>query len=373
MSTLRNLVVFSLSVSILVLCFGSVAFCWQPPNPVMDPNMAVMGPPMQPGPVGPPVQPPPFGAPCPPPMGMMPCQPGVPGCKPGLLGPLTLSAGYVSTFNGSGYRREFSQNNLGGTQPNLEFRVPATGAWLGASQTFYVGRSCGLLASGGILIPSKTTGDLVEQGQVIIPVNSEFSASNNWGRIDGAGFCEVFRSANCSFSALAIGGFRWDYYSSKQDGSSTEVGTGVLVENFKNDLTINSYLPYIGGQLSQNFGDFSANVRFIVSPGLWGNMKLQETDVDFTGAPLQGGGETSAPVSSGTFLELYSVLTARLMPQAEVGAYFDWTKVELVSDSRNNVFTFNGLPTVSTPEQIRFDRNTWSVGGTALINFDLGL
>jgi hypothetical protein len=385
MNNFKHLAFVIFSVSVLVASFGSVGNCWQPTNPVMGPNIAPMGPPMQGAPMCPSMQ----GTPmCPPmpvcrpmqppsaccpgiPMEMMPCR-----SKLKILGPLTLSAGYVGTFNNSGFRREVSSSNPAAAFPSYEFRAPTKGVWLGASQTFYVCPKCGLVGSGGILAPSKTHGTIVQQGVAdVSSPNSDIDIKNQWGRADAAAFCEVFRSRNCKFGFLALGGFRWDHFEQKADGTAVDAA-GASLGNFKDDLTVDSYLPYLGGQFSLYSCKSSANVRFIVSPGLWGDLKLDNTNL-----PLSGAGHVKAPLQWGNFWELYAVYTLSPFKWAEAGAYFDWTFLELVSETRSNTFVSTSpaalaalLPTtLSNPERIHVDRNSWSVGGTLKFSFDLGI
>jgi hypothetical protein len=380
MNKFKHLALLLLSVSILVVSFGSVGNCWQPPNPVMGPNMVPMGPPMQGPPMGPPMQgppmqfgqsmqPPPFCGPGQP-MGMMPCQP-----RQNLLGPLTISVGYIDTFKNSQIRREVASNGIT-VSPSYEFKTPTTGAWLGASQSLYVGQKCGIVGSGGILVPSKTHGTVVLQGTPgAITPSSDIDIDNQWGRVDGAAFCEVFRTENCNFGFLILGGFRWDYFEQKVKGDAVNAN-GASVGNFKDDLTVNSYLPYLGGQFSLSSCNSSANVRFIVSPGLWGEMKLDDTNL-----PQIGSGHLKAPFQWGNFWELYSVYSMCLFQNVEAGAYFDWTFLELVSEARSNTFVTTletavaaaQAITVSNQERIHLHRNTWSVGGTLKIDFDFGI
>jgi len=333
----------------------------------MGPNMAVMGPPMPTPPMGPPMCPPgQFCGPVPP-MGMMPCGP-----KQSLLGPFTFAAGYVDTFKGSGYFREYGLNNAAVVIPSQEFRLKMNGAWLGCAQNFYLGnncgtgRNCGLVASGGLLIPSDTPGTVHERGFVVVPVTTDFTANNEWGKLDAAGFCEVFRSPTCDYGLMLLGGFRWDYVNTKLNATSLSAA-GAIVQTFRNDVTFNSYLPYLGLQCTRSFCNSSANVRFIVTPAIWGDLKLKETVTD-TGIGT-GGGNTDAPFDWGNLMELYAVYSLCVSKNLQAGAYFDWTNLQFESKSRNNGFT-NALGTMITPEKIHFDRNSWSVGGTVLINFD---
>ncbi len=201
---------------------------------------------------------------------------------------------------------------------------------------------------------------------------SDTDIDNQWGRVDGAAFCEVFRTDDCNFGFLILGGFRWDYFEQKVTGDVADAnGTGV--GTFKDDLTVNSYLPYLGGQFSYTTCASSANVRFIVSPGLWGDMKLDNTNL-----PVIGAGHLKAPFQWGNFWELYAVYSLGLFDSVEAGAYFDWTFLELVSEARSNTFATSAAallpaPTISTLERIHLHRNTWSVGGTLRFSLDFGI
>jgi hypothetical protein len=172
-----------------------------------------------------------------------------------------------------------------------------------------------------------------------------------------------------------LGGFRWDYFEQKIDGTAVDINGGS--GTFKDDLTVNSYLPYLGAQFSFTPCNSSANVRFIVSPGMWGEMKLDDTNL-----PLVGSGHLKAPFQWGNFWELYAVYSLGLFDCVEAGAYFDWTFLELVSEARNNTFVVPALTTtvaavtsttLDTPERIHLHRNTWSVGGTLKLSFDFGI
>ncbi len=191
-------------------------------NPMMDPSMAPMGPPMQGPPMGMPMDAMPMG----PPMGgpgmplcqpmqppsfcgpVMPCQP-----RQNFLGPLTLSAGYVDTFKNSQIRREVSSNPPTIT-PSYEFKVPTTGAWFGASQTFHVGPKCGLVGSGGYWrLPRPTYCGPARNPRRYRPL-SDTDIDNQWVESTRS-FLRGFSHSELQFRISHLGWIRWDYFEQK--------------------------------------------------------------------------------------------------------------------------------------------------------------
>lgn len=323
-----------------------------PPTPLMPPPMGVGGPPT-------PLMPPPGMA------GPGAC--GVPpmpyGCQPPCqkpVGSAAFYAGYLfSSKQGVKYTREASD----GSQPDLVFKFPVQGALLGLSLDAYVGDCFGITGAGAVLIPAKTQGDFDQEGFGAIALNSSVDADNQLGMLQGGAFYKFYDAGWGSFQAL--GGFRWDHFSSKQTFVFRDAA-GTVSLNTTNNLTIDAYLPYVGVGLSQTTPCSYFNARVIGFPVVPGNVTLQDSFTDTeTGAAVEGGGEYKSAFKNGYFVEFFGEYAVKLLGDFFVGGFGAYD----ILYGKTGEDQFVALGQAPLSERIVLTRRTWTLGGTVALKF----
>jgi len=317
-------------------------------------------------PVGPPM---PLIAPPSPPEGAMmpgfsgppgPCPPPPPnGCqaKAGLPPSVTVYGGYLDDNRGFSYTRDRAD---GSGVPNLIFRMPVRGGWVGASSTVWLSERLGMAASGGLLIPVKTYGEFRQEGTNQVPLN-QLSADHQWGYVDGMGLFNVAVGECGTFSI--VGGFRWDHFESRQFLSSTD-GTSAATNN----VTINAYVPYVGVQSFYQSSCSKVIARLIGFPYVPGNVKFQESfNLTSTGV---GGGEYGTPFTftSGYFAEFWIEAARKIIGDAYLGGFFRWNMIHAKTDFSPYTMTTDVGDTFD--EKFKYYLHALTVGGLISIDFN---
>ncbi len=145
--------------------------------------------------------------------------PGSPGCGWPLSGPQNCGpkpsdpfsfvayGGYLYHPEGLTYTRERDAFTT-------QFKLPTQGAWLGGAATLPLSEKAGFIGSGGILIPSRQSGTVSEEGAIVTPLRYSVTAEHDWWYLDAMGYYTLM---GCGFNGLqALAGFRWDHLDSRR-------------------------------------------------------------------------------------------------------------------------------------------------------------
>jgi len=285
------------------------------------------------------------------------------GCPPKIFGPLSFYAGYLfSDKKGFKYTREPQPDS---EEPELVHEFPIEGVLLATSGAFPLSDNFGIIASGGLLIPTKTHGTFSEDGPVEIPLTSRLEADNQWGFLDAGAFFTFQDAGWACFQVL--GGFRWDHFTSRQSISSRDAaGQGTFTGVDKNDFTVDAYIPYFGGQLVQAAPGSRFVVRAIGFPTLPGDLSFQ-TSAGGTrqGQTFQTGGSFKHPLKSGFFIETYAEYTLRLLGDISVGGFGVYNIIR----ANTGYDFFVELGQEAQSEQFKFTRRSWTFGGVLSYSF----
>ena len=318
-----------------------------------------------PGPApGPTATPDPGSSPC----GICPvvsdCEPK---CWPAPLG--GFYAGYLTSSKGARYTR-IRRPDAG--LPNLIYRMPLQGAWLGLSANAMLSESFGVMASGGLLIPARIRGgDLTEKGTVTIPITADLDAEQNWGILDAAALYNY--SWSCCLSFQLLSGWRWDHFESRQfvQESGSVTGGPSLSQSDTNNLTVNAYIPYIGAQVFTQGNNTRFNARVIGFPLVGGDVQFQEASTGVQGGTSfsQGGGnqDTLTFVSS-YFLEVFMAGGFGITPNISLGGFLRWDLLAAKTNFGNYSLANSTAALQSFDEKITLHREAWTLGGLVALD-----
>ena len=329
-----------------------------PPMPLIAPPLPPEGA-MMPGFSGP-------AGPCPPPPST-----GCQQAKAGLPPSVTVYGGYLDDNRGFSYTRDRAD---GSGVPNLIFRMPVRGGWVGASSTVWLSEALGITASAGLLIPvSNTPGEFRQEGVITgqgALRSAQLSADHQWGYVDGMGLFNVAAGECGTFSI--VGGFRWDHFESRQFISLTDT-TGET-ETGTNNVTINAYIPYVGVQSFYQSSCSKVIARLIGFPYVPGNVKFQESfnETLATGAPVNGGGEYGSPFTftSGYFAEFWIEAARKIIGDAYLGGFFRWNLIQAKTDFNPYTTTTDVGGAFTFDEKFKYYLHALTVGGLISIDFN---
>ena len=180
---------------------------------------------------------------------------------PRLFEPLTFYVGWMETVQKAGW--SFADPNPGGLFGG-KHNFDVSGLWLGLEQKINLTETCGVDLDGWVLIPSNRRGSELEAGvatvvvgggptttTIAVPGGRTWNTRAEWWYLDAAAtcaFCTPFK---------AIAGFRYEHFSVRFDNPSDNFGI-VSTTGDEADLTINSYLPFVG--LQTTVGGPASNV-----------------------------------------------------------------------------------------------------------------
>jgi hypothetical protein len=164
-----------------------------------------------------------------------------------------------------------------------------------------------------------------------------------------------------------VAGFRYDSFQVNFRNPSTEVFGGTTFEDSSN-LTINTYIPFLGVAVAQTLPrmGLNAEVGVIVFPTVLGSVDFVETG-QFTvqgqvvqGIPVSGGFE------NGFFLEGFAEATVPLGYGVRTGGFVKYSTIQ--AEAKVNIGERHAnIPNVVYDTD--FTRKTWVVGGFASLDF----
>jgi hypothetical protein len=211
---------------------------------------------------------------------------------------------------------------------------PLKGYWLGATEDLTFGDRLGLLVGGSVFFPvhSRATWNT---DPVAAPFDFEVR-SYEWWTVDGIAKGRV----SGSFDLLA--GFRWDH-------TSTRVKYN---DNTDDDYILNLYLPVIGAQVNQAFGNGSLLVRVLVAPAAPGQLRYHFWSRD----GFSEFGDFS--VNNGSMIEVFANYSLRISRDLSMGGFAKWNSLHVRTAGRNL------SDSTSEPISWTVDIRYWTLGGS---------
>jgi hypothetical protein len=246
-------------------------------------------------------------------------------------------------------------------------RYPLAGLWLGLDQKINFNETCGLDLDGWVLIPTNrqgseqeptitlTTIGAVSPVTVAVPTvgNRTWNTRTEWWYLDAAA------TWACCTPLKVLAGFRYEHYSTSFDNPTDIYGVPSNL-NETADLTVNSYLPFIG--LQTRIGDSGSNVlvRWIGFPIAPANLTFSETNAVSLGNRVDSTGNWS----NSYWMEVFAEYNRNFAAGMGIGAFFRWNLYHAQASLTTNPLGFSGVSSDAS-----FDRNTITLGGNILLNF----
>ncbi len=268
----------------------------------------------------------------------------------------------------------FTFDSGGAAVSSLSHRWPLRGLWLGVAEKLNVSEKCGINVEAWWLIPSTAVGTEESQvgitqvvGQdpprfVTIPtaVSVNWNTRPDWWYIDGRLACSC---GGRNFQYLV--GFRYDHFSTRFEFPFNPTTGFVFDPSNQADITVNSYIPYVGFEYScMGGGTGGLCLRFIGFP--WVPADVQHNETGEVGAGARG--TSTANFNSGRyFLEFFGEYSRTIVGGAGIGAWFRWQDLS----GRGPINTTISPGGFSVSDAFVFDRNTVAFGGKATLNFNL--
>jgi hypothetical protein len=213
------------------------------------------------------------------------------------------------------------------------------GYWLGATEDLTLGDRLGLLVGGSAFFPQHSRATWHTD-----PATTPFDfdvRSYEWWTVDGLAKGRV----SDSFDVLA--GFRWDHTSTRVRYS----------DNTDDDYILNLYLPIIGAQVNQTFGNGSLLVRLLVAPFVPGTMRYHF----WSRTGFSEFGNFSG--NNGSLVEVFADYSLRVSRDLSVGGFAKWDTLHIRTAERNL--------SDSTTEPISWsiDIRSWTFGASLSLGF----
>jgi hypothetical protein len=300
--------------------------------------------------------------------GSMPAFGGGPAaCGPSscpLLDPPVFYVGWMESLNRkAGW--SFADPNPGSIFGGAH-RYPVAGLWLGLEEKVNFNCTCGLDLDGWVLIPTNRQGS--EQEPTITTIvsisppsvttipgvgNRTWNTRTEWWYLDAAA------TWACCTPFEVLAGFRYEHYSTRFDNPTDIFGVPSTGDDTA-DLTVNSYLPFVGLQTRIGSPGSNVMVRWIGFPVAPANLTFSETNAGTLGNRVDSTGNWSYSY----FSELFAEYNRNFAAGMGIGAFLRWN---LYHGQAN--LTTNPLGLTGVSSDASFDRNTITVGGNILLNF----
>lgn len=291
-------------------------------------------------------------------------------CNLPLFEPPTFYVGWMETARNVTF--SFDQGDPGSFFGDKHYWRVA-GLWLGLEEIINLNCNCGIALDGWVLIPSNRpfesiqgttrsivtiTGEDDDDGRRTVSVlqgigNRDWNSRPDWWYLDAAATYAVYGGSRI------IAGFRYEHFSTRFDNPSSLTLPSTSGDTA--DITVNSYLPYVGIQSSIGGPASNVKVRFIGFPYVPASVSHFETGEAGVGTRV----ETTGRFDRSYFLELFAEYSRKLFGDASMGAFFRWNLLH-----GNTNLTTDVLPiSVSSSTLGSFDRNTYTFGGSLSLNF----
>jgi hypothetical protein len=164
----------------------------------------------------------------------------------------------------------------------------------------------------------------------------------------------------CSWSTFSlIGGLRYDSFSSKF--SNPTLLPAISTSADEGDLTLSSYIPYVGGEAAWG----AVKVGVIGFPWVFGTIAYKETS-----GPLRV--EASGSYRNAYFVETFAEF-GKQVGVAHLSAFATYTVLHAVGDFDATVNNFSVFPASAGSYAWGFDRQNWIVGGKLVVGLNTPL
>jgi hypothetical protein len=291
---------------------------------------------------------------------------GAPSCPPPVCGPPPCEeepkgigvAGYVGYLYapyGAQFRCDAEVAPLGGAFYSFSHQYPLQGAVVGAGARAAVGESGQVMIKGSWLFPAEghSREDYLFAAAV---AKQSWRLGIQWGNVDASAAYML------GPHAALIGGLRYDSFMTNFKEPYDLVNIPAPSPTDRQDVTLISWVPYLGAAIQHSSCNGSASLGVIGFPHVFGDIAFRET-LGPTLLRMEG----SKGFEGGYFFEAFAE-ASRNFGMAQVGAFARWNALHGESQ-----LTLNLLGVAPAPDsqvfRFRLDRQAWIFGGKVSFSF----
>ncbi len=286
------------------------------------------------------------------------------------LEPLSFYVGWNESLGNA----LFSFDGQVGGAIGLTHRWPVRGLWLGVADRLNFSERCGLNVEAWWLIRSSAVGSenanfsrtvFIRVGDDLVPITLTGPQGETWNTFPDWWYIDGRLACSCggrNFSWLA--GFRYDHFSTSWQFAFDPFGGIPFSSSDRADITVNSYIPYVGFQYSCLGSTSNACLRLIGFPWVPATVQHLQSGEAGTGTRADSNGNFGR---RGYFIEIFGEYSRTVFGGAGLGVWFRWQDLS----GRGNLDTTISPGGLSGSDSFTFDRNTVAFGGKATLDFNL--
>jgi len=285
-------------------------------------------------------------------------------CAPtkSVCGPLTFYAGWGGDRKGTTLSFDLRRQGTDDLTSIIN-TYPVRGLWLGLAVQANLTGATGLFADVWMLIPSNRQSEETYSVAGVFPGGKTWQTNTDWWFLDGA---LTYSTSNLG---KLLAGFRYERFATNFKDPDNFVGALGLSSD-RGDVTINCYIPFIGVQMDQGSpGGNRVMFRIIGFPWLGGDAKYHDSIGDFGGIE-QDRIELSKGLGKGYFLEAFAEYGRSVSGSGQVGVFARWNMLHGNAGRINITDVLGGFP-YTGQYQFAFDRQSWTLGGSFTLAFNL--
>jgi hypothetical protein len=278
-----------------------------------------------------------------------------PAGKP-FLDPLSFYVGWGDTTPGY-VTFSYDAWDPSHTVNGLTHKWAARGVWLGLAEKANFSNTSAIAVEAWLLLPTTGTGSEGYMNGITfqVPGGLQWDAKPDWWFIDGR---LLYTPLSTNSSVFA--GFRYDHFSTRFERASGVFGPVILGQG---DVTVNSYIPYIGLEYnSRGSGNSNYLVRVLGFP--WVPADVTHYQTVLPASRLESTGNFS---SMGYFFEVFGEYNWTFFGGSSMGAFLRWNTLS----GRGNIFETLKPGGLTASDTFSFNRNHITIGGKVALDFAL--
>lgn len=282
--------------------------------------------------------------------------------KASILGAPTGYIGYVGNIGDTRFALDATNFNAANID-RIRMQWRNEGLWLELAVPLRFGPAGALVLSGSYMVPSISTAYEQYNNVAGAAINErEWSQNTNWFT------AQALWAYPCGETFAFVAGFRWESFQVAYTSPLLVIGA-VGTTNDRADLTINAYVPFVGGIANWAYGDTALTVGLVGMFTALGELKYRE-GLSQVGIPISA--ELTGQLNGGHFLEAWAEYSRKAFGTASWGAF---GKVSSVSARSHPTLDVNinapGFGLVTRDYDFTVTRNVWILGGKVSIDFGL--
>jgi hypothetical protein len=278
-------------------------------------------------------------------------------------GPLTFYAGWGEDRKGTTF--SFDAQQLGTDDLTLISQTyPVRGLWLGLAAQGSVAGNVGFLADGWVLVPANHASEEIISIAGVLSASKSWRTRTDWWFVDGA------LTLSCGPTEL-LAGFRYDRFSTNFKDPADFAGILGLPSD-RGDLTVNSYIPFVGVEFSQgsSFGSH-LTFRIIGFPWFVNDMKYHDSIGAFS-VVVQDRIQLKRGAATNYFIEAFAEYDRNIFRDGNIGLFGRWNLYHETTTRVAIDDVFDGEP-FTGKYRFALERQSWTLGASFSLGFNMPL